>query len=218
MGDALFEDNSPAPPANLAGTKRPISEISASTSTSSAARRVGSTIQSRGRGRGGGGSSRYSLRLDGGMKDVAGFETQGLRVAASCGKRLPKTQSWCFVPMIFSALSAVPEYLLEDDISTGDQIASAQEIWRALFSHWDTWLDELRKVIDRYTVSRFKADFLPRQNPGAKRWTTSLVFGEPRNFGKLPHPPGRCQDKILSLLPADTQNQIFASVMALASS
>jgi len=42
------------------------------------------------------------------MKQVAGFEAQGLMVAANTGKKLPKTQSWCFVPPIYSAMGQVP--------------------------------------------------------------------------------------------------------------
>eukprot|EP00448_Togula_jolla_P021421 CAMPEP_0170582818 /NCGR_PEP_ID=MMETSP0224-20130122/7791_1 /TAXON_ID=285029 /ORGANISM="Togula jolla, Strain CCCM 725" /LENGTH=226 /DNA_ID=CAMNT_0010906077 /DNA_START=65 /DNA_END=745 /DNA_ORIENTATION=+ len=159
-------------------------------------------------------ASRYALRPTG-FKDVAGFEVQGLRVGAGCGKRLPKTQSWCFVPMIFSALGSVPEHLRGEGISTEEQIAEAQEIWDQLFSHWSAWRSELRKAIDIYGPTRFVNDFLPRSS-GTKAWTTSLVYGEPRRFGRLPHPQGHRQDAVLAMLQCDTQNQIFASVMALA--
>lgn len=159
--------------------------------------------------------SSRGLILSGGTKPVPGFEEQGVCVATSCGKKLPKTQSWCFVPLIFSALRAVPERLRREDTSTPAQIAGAQPIWSALFSHWALWRDELRRAIDGYGQLRFEEDFLPRGNGGAKPWTTSLVFGEPREWGRLPHPPGRSQDTVLNLLPCDTQNQIFASVMAL---
>eukprot|EP00427_Karlodinium_veneficum_P053397 CAMPEP_0169413090 /NCGR_PEP_ID=MMETSP1017-20121227/61170_1 /TAXON_ID=342587 /ORGANISM="Karlodinium micrum, Strain CCMP2283" /LENGTH=161 /DNA_ID=CAMNT_0009520481 /DNA_START=62 /DNA_END=544 /DNA_ORIENTATION=+ len=40
-----------------------------------------------------------------GQKQVEGFESCGLWVA-KCNKKLPKTQSWCFVPLIFSALGS----------------------------------------------------------------------------------------------------------------
>jgi len=150
------------------------------------------------------------------LKCVEGFEAQGLRVAAKCGKRLPKTQSWCFVPLIFSALGEVPERLRREDTSTVEQIAAAQAIWSSLFSHWSEWRSTLRSAIDAYNALRFEDDFLPHSAAGPKGWTTSLVYGEPQVFGRLPHPQGRCQDKILALLPNDTQNQIFASVIALA--
>merc|ERR1719296_352017 len=147
------------------------------------------------------------------MKDVLGFELQGLRVAR-CSKKLPKTQSWCFVPLIYSALGTIPEHLQRAGISTQEQLEAAQPIWSQLFSHWDVWRAELRKAMDAYGKLRFVATFLPRAGPGsAQGWTTSLVFGEPQRFGKLPHPQGRRQDEILAMLPCDTQNQIFASVM-----
>merc|ERR1711879_499756 len=123
---------------------------------------------------------------------------------------------WCFVPLIFSALGRVPEGLRREDTSTESQIEEAQEIWSSVFSHWPSWRRELREAIATYGEGRFEADFLPRIS-SAKGWTTSLVYGEPRNFGKLPHPQGRSQDRILSLLPMDTQNQLFASVVTLAS-
>lgn len=149
-----------------------------------------------------------------GKKDVEGFETCGLWVAR-CSKKLPKTQSWCFVPLIFSALGNVPEWLRQEGVSSLEQIEEAQPVWSKLFSHWAVWRDELRRVIDAYGVERFQQDFLPRTF-GQKSWTTSLVYGEPRIFGRLPHPPGPKQDKIIAMLPCDTQNQIFASVAAIA--
>merc|ERR1712205_261450 len=62
-----------------------------------------------------------------GKKDVEGFEACGLWVAR-CTKKLPKTQSWCFVPLIFSALGHVPEWLRQDGISSIEQIEEAQSI------------------------------------------------------------------------------------------
>lgn len=152
-----------------------------------------------------------------GQKDVGGFEAQGLRVAAKCGKKLPKTQSWCFVPLIYSALGLVPERLQCDGISTAQQVEEAQQVWSELFSHWPVWRAELRRAIEAYGISKFELDFLPRGNGGSRAWTTSLVYGEPQHFGRLPHPHGRCQDTILNMLPCDTQNQIFASVIAITS-
>lgn len=150
-----------------------------------------------------------------GQKQVEGFESCGLWVA-KCNKKLPKTQSWCFVPLIFSALGRVPDWLQQDGLSSMEQIEAAQPIWSRLFSHWSIWREELRKTIVAYDVIRFGIDFLPKAS-GGKSWTTSLVFGEPRTFGKLPHPQGAKQDKILSMLPGDMQNQIFASVLTIAS-
>jgi len=133
------------------------------------------------------------------------------------GKTLPKTQSWCFVPLIFSALGRVPERLRREGVSTEEQIESAQVIWSELFSHWAAWRGELRGAIDAYGPGRFDSDLLPRASSSGTGWTTSLVYGEPKIYGRLPHPQGRCQDKILALLPCDTQNQIFASVIAITS-
>lgn len=152
-----------------------------------------------------------------GEKVVEGFEACGLWVAANCGKKLPKTQSWCFVPLIFSALGCVPELLRQEGASTAEQILEAQPIWSKLFSHWPMWRAELKSVIEAYDVRRFELDFLPKAS-GQGSWTTSLVYGEPRVFGRLPHPAGPKQDRILGMLSQDTQNQIFASVMALTSS
>ncbi|CAE8641031.1 unnamed protein product, partial [Polarella glacialis] len=70
-----------------------------------------------------------------GWRPVPGFEASELRVAR-CAKKLPKTQSWCFVPLIFSALGKVPEHLQREDTSTENQIADAQQVWENLFSHW----------------------------------------------------------------------------------
>jgi len=150
-----------------------------------------------------------------GRKEVPGFEALGLHVAV-CDKKLPKTQSWCFVPLIYSALGYVPERLRRrDDIASHDQIASAQSVWQELFSSWDAWREELRDVIRRYGCERFEDDFLPRGDGGMKGWSTSLVYGDPQGFGRLPHPPGRRQDAVLELLSCDTQNQIFASILTI---
>merc|ERR1711933_50475 len=100
----------------------------------------------------GAGSGR-GLQPDG-WKLVLGFEAQGLRVAARCGKKLPKTQSWRFVPLIFSALGRVPERLRRDGIAGEEQIAIAQRVWARLFSHWAEWRDVLRKAIDAYDTSQ----------------------------------------------------------------
>lgn len=162
-------------------------------------------------GKGGG----RGLRSEG-LKEVIGFEAQGLRVA-KCSKKLPKTQSWCFVPLIFSALGRVPDRLGREGISTAEQIAAAQPIWCGLFSHWQEWRKELQEVIRRYDPARFEDRFLPKGAGNAKAWTTSLVYGEPRTSGRLPHPHGGAQDAVLALLPPDVQNQIFASVIAIAS-
>lgn len=151
-----------------------------------------------------------------GFKDVPGFEAQVLRVAR-CLKKLPKTQSWCFVPLIFSALGSVPEHLGREGISTAEQIVAAQRVWCELFSHWQQWRDELQEVIRSYDAARFKERFLPKGSANGKAWTTSLVYGEPRLYGRLPHPHGGAQDAVLALLPIDVQNQIFASVVAIAS-
>lgn len=151
-----------------------------------------------------------------GRKEVGGFEACGLWVAR-CNKKLPKTQSWCFVPLIFSALGNVPEWLRQDGISTAEQIEAAQPVWSKLFSHWASWREELRRIILARGQPNFEQMFLPKAF-GQKSWTTSLVFGEPRTFGKLPHPQGPKQDQILSMLPCDTQNQIFASVVTISCS
>merc|ERR1712183_166680 len=95
-----------------------------------------------------------------------------------------------------------------------EQIAIAQPVWARLFSHWAEWRDVLRKAIDAYdasqgAVGRFEEAYLPKGTGSEKAWTTSLVFGEPRTYGRLPHPQGRCQDAVLNMLPADIQNQIF---------
>eukprot|EP00933_Yihiella_yeosuensis_P060376 TRINITY_DN6298_c0_g1_i4.p1 TRINITY_DN6298_c0_g1~~TRINITY_DN6298_c0_g1_i4.p1 ORF type:complete len:250 (-),score=46.70 TRINITY_DN6298_c0_g1_i4:71-820(-) len=151
----------------------------------------------------------------GGWQSVPGFEIQGLKVAR-CKKKLPKTQSWCFVPLIFSALGHVPAHLVREDTSSSEQIEAGQEVWETLFSHWSTWRSQLQVAISKNGKDNFVNEFLPKA-AGAKGWSTSLVYGRPRDFGKLPHPNGRQQDRILGMLPADIQNQIFASVITLAS-
>mmetsp|Transcript_3537 Transcript_3537/g.5888 ORF Transcript_3537/g.5888 Transcript_3537/m.5888 type:complete len:300 (+) Transcript_3537:75-974(+) len=159
--------------------------------------------------------SPFALHPEGSFKDVPGFEAVGLQVAR-VNKKLPKTQSWCFVPLIYSALQQVPQHLRTDGISSSEQIADAQQVWHQLFSHWQTWCKELAQAIDKYGQQRFEERFLPKGIASAKSWTTSLVYGEPRVYGRLPHPHGRNQDAVLSLLHCDTQNQIFASVMTIA--
>eukprot|EP00746_Dinoflagellata_sp_MGD_P003477 gnl/MRDRNA2_/MRDRNA2_106756_c0_seq1.p1 gnl/MRDRNA2_/MRDRNA2_106756_c0~~gnl/MRDRNA2_/MRDRNA2_106756_c0_seq1.p1 ORF type:complete len:324 (-),score=80.26 gnl/MRDRNA2_/MRDRNA2_106756_c0_seq1:26-997(-) len=149
-----------------------------------------------------------------GWKVVPGFECVGVQVAASCGKKLPKTQSWCFVPLIYSALGHVPERLAVEGTSTDEQISEAQRHWERLFSHWPQWRKELAEIIVARGTELFVSQYLPK-NPGG--WKTSMVFGEPKVYGTLPHPSGSHQDKTLALLHPDTQGQIFASVFAIAS-
>merc|ERR1712226_677583 len=100
-------------------------------------------------------------------------------------------------------------------MATQTHIVDAQPVWEGLFSHWHLWREELSKVIAAYGASMFQETFLPKGTGSSKAWTTSLVYGEPRVYGKLPHPSGSCQDKILAMLPCDVQNQIFASVIAI---
>ena len=38
-------------------------------------------------------------------------------------------------------------------------------------------------------IGNFRQPRLPKVM-GPKSWTTSLVHGEPKDFGRLPHPPG----------------------------
>ena len=38
--------------------------------------------------------------------------------------------------------------------------------------------------------AKFIAELLP-STVGKRSWTTSMVYGEPKGSGKLPHPPGR---------------------------
>ena len=38
-------------------------------------------------------------------------------------------------------------------------------------------------------IGHFRQPRLPKVM-GPKSWTTSLVHGEPKDFGRLPHPPG----------------------------
>eukprot|EP00930_Biecheleria_cincta_P029691 TRINITY_DN20624_c0_g2_i1.p1 TRINITY_DN20624_c0_g2~~TRINITY_DN20624_c0_g2_i1.p1 ORF type:complete len:208 (-),score=36.72 TRINITY_DN20624_c0_g2_i1:86-643(-) len=151
-----------------------------------------------------------------GWKNVPGFEHMGLQVADKCGKKLPKTQSWCFVPLLFSSLGRVPEHLCREGASSEAQIELAQPVWERLFSHWSQWRSALRAACEAFGEERFVAEMLPKTCT-AKSWTTSLVYGEPKEFGRLPHPQGRQQDRILAMLPNDVQNQIFASVVTLAS-
>eukprot|EP00928_Gymnodinium_smaydae_P093960 TRINITY_DN7835_c1_g1_i1.p1 TRINITY_DN7835_c1_g1~~TRINITY_DN7835_c1_g1_i1.p1 ORF type:complete len:387 (-),score=46.18 TRINITY_DN7835_c1_g1_i1:139-1299(-) len=159
--------------------------------------------------------SARGLRADA-RKAVEGFEEQGLYVAAKCGKRMPKTQSWCFVPLIYSALGSVPQHLQGEGIATQTQIEVAQHRWAELFSHWDIWKDALRRAIGAYGgVDKFVRDFLPQKASPKGGWNTALVYGEPRQFGRLPHPYGRRQDAALALLHVDVQNQIFASILAI---
>lgn len=159
---------------------------------------------------------RFSLRGVDGWKDVPGFEEVGLRVAGNCNKKLPKTQSWCFVPLLYSALGRVPANLAGDAISTPEQIEKAQDFWQRLFSHWIQWRAELQNLIQTMGEETFIDEMLPK-TMGPKSWTTSLVHGEPKDYGRLPHPAGRNQDRLLSMLPPDVQNQIFASVTTLTS-
>ncbi|CAE8708389.1 unnamed protein product, partial [Polarella glacialis] len=107
-----------------------------------------------------------------GWRPVPGFEASELRVAR-CAKKLPKTQSWCFVPLIFSALGKVPEHLQREDTSTEQQIADAQQVWENLFSHWSSWRASLKQVIASRGEASFVAEFLPR-GATQKSWATSL--------------------------------------------
>ncbi|CAK9014205.1 unnamed protein product [Durusdinium trenchii] len=158
-------------------------------------------------------SGRCSLRGVDGWKDVLGFEELGVRVAGKCNKKLPKHH--LVVRDVVVSDGKVPGHLVTSTTSTETQIESAQDFWERLFSHWPQWRRELRSVIQR-DEEKFIQEMLPKVM-GARSWTTSLVYGEPKDFGRLPHPAGRNQDRILSMLPADVQNQIFASVATLTS-
>ncbi|OLQ00326.1 hypothetical protein AK812_SmicGene16994 [Symbiodinium microadriaticum] len=85
-------------------------------------------------------------------------------------------------------------HLVTDATSSDVQIRASQEFWERLFSHWAQWRLELEEVIQRVGQEKFIRDYLPKTMT-TKSW--------------------RSQDQILSLLPADMQNQIFASVAML---
>merc|ERR1712178_449059 len=118
MGESPFDESlQPEPPA-----KKVCAEGIASSGNSTCSA-VKPAQQSRG-GRG--------LHPEG-RKEEEGFEAYGLWVAR-CNKKLPKTQSWCFVPLIYSALGSVPEWLQQDGLSSVEQIDAAQPVWSRLFS------------------------------------------------------------------------------------
>ncbi|CAJ1446395.1 unnamed protein product [Effrenium voratum] len=133
-----------------------------------------------------------------GWKDVPGFEAVNLRVASDCKKKLPKTQSWCFVPLVFSALQKVPPHLVTPSSSSSEQIQDSQEFWESLFSHWRQWREDLQAAIHKMGEEKFIREFLPK-SVSAKSWSTSAVYGKPKDFGRLPHPPGQPQLQAVAL-------------------
>jgi len=83
---------------------------------------------------------------------VPGFEEQNVRIRIFGGK-IPKTQSWVYVPLIASALGTLPGFRFDRKVqgqfnfSTPEQIIGAQEFWRSVFSRWDLWVNDLREGI-----------------------------------------------------------------------
>ena len=101
-------------------------------------------------------------------KDVDGFEEIGLRVKIWKAK-VPKSQTWAFVPLIASALGALHGFPFKTvdeargnysngkgaatgkkggkrsgpnhNFASPNQIQQAQQFWRNTFSHWDKWVE-----------------------------------------------------------------------------
>eukprot|EP00392_Amoebophrya_sp_AT5.2_P007866 g7885.t1 len=149
---------------------------------------------------------------------VPGFEEQNVRIRIFGGK-IPKTQSWVYVPLIASALGTLPGFRFDRKVqgqfnfSTPEQIIGAQEFWRSVFSRWDLWVNDLREGI----LKKFgTVDHCNIFHVRSISWTTTMVFGHPREFGILPHPSGKWQEDLIdSCLDHKFQNELFASILTI---
>lgn len=148
--------------------------------------------------------------------DVPGFEDQDVRIKVWKNK-VPKTQSWCFVPLIASALGELPGFRFERkgkyQFSTPEQIEEAQLFWRNTFNHWDLWVESLREGIMRKFGEVGQCNIFHVRNVN---WTTTMVFSKPREYGILPHPSGKWQEDLIdSCLDQKYQAELFGSIVAI---
>jgi hypothetical protein len=106
-------------------------------------------------------------------QSVPGFE--GLCQVRCWKEKVGATQSWCYVPLIVSALRHLPSDLpvAKHAFSTSDQIAKAQCFWKATFSNWEEWVESLRQGIVRRYGSLEQCKILKVKK---SRMTTSMVF------------------------------------------
>ncbi|CAD7965513.1 unnamed protein product [Amoebophrya sp. A25] len=150
---------------------------------------------------------------------VPGFEEENVRIRIF-GAKIPKTQSWVYVPLIASALGQLPGFRFDRKLHTGQfsfssekQIVDAQAFWRSVFSRWDMWVNDLRDGILRKFGN---VDHCNIFHVRSISWTTTLVFGHPREFGTLPHPSGKWQEDLIdSCLDHKYQSELFASILTI---
>ncbi|CAD7954543.1 unnamed protein product [Amoebophrya sp. A25] len=114
---------------------------------------------------------------------IEGFLGTSVRVWR---EKVPQTQSWCYIPLIASALGSLPPELLaqqDEELSnagestkgasatrfaTEEDIANAQSFWRATFSRWDAWVADLQAGITRKHGSLASCRIFLAANAGKK--------------------------------------------------
>eukprot|EP00966_Prymnesium_polylepis_P014232 328678-Prymnesium_polylepis.3 len=134
----------------------------------------------------------------------------------------PRTHSGFFLPLIFSGLGAadgpVPaapaKHFGGRRAASAPEVAAAQPLWAAVFSHWPLWVRAIRGAADRGELARFLArgvtgkasSLLPLRCPGIDQWSLSA----------LPHIQPQAQGDIIeAALGIEEATRFYASVMAL---
>ena len=132
----------------------------------------------------------------------------------------PRTFSGFFLPLIFSGLGSVEGVEWTDahfdgrPAATPESIAAVQPFWRALFSHWDLWVQAVRVAAQAGRLAEFLAKgvtskastLVPQRLPAIDAWT----------YGAVPHLKPQSQNDLIELALGPTESSRFYScVLAL---
>jgi hypothetical protein len=132
----------------------------------------------------------------------------------------PRTFSGFFLPLIFSGLGSIEGVEWTDahfdgrPAATPESIAAVQPFWRALFSHWDLWVQAVRVAAQAGRLAEFLAKgvtskastLVPQRLPAIDAWT----------YGAVPHLKPQSQNDLIELALGPTESSRFYScVLAL---
>ena len=120
-----------------------------------------------------------------------------------------KSWSKVYVPLICIALGEVPaaaaaalrpQLTARQAVATPRQLRDAGEWWAARFSAWPRWARAVRALADAEGADTFVR---MRVMTPAPRGKTTAVFGNGQEFGWLPHPHARNQERIMEAAEID---------------
>ena len=132
----------------------------------------------------------------------------------------PRTFSGFFLPLIFSGLGSIEAVEWTDahfdgrPAATPESIAAVQPFWRALFSHWDLWVQAVRVAAQAGRlagclakgVTSKASTLVPQRLPAIDAWA----------YGAVPHLKPQSQNDLIELALGPTESsRFYCCVLAL---